>query len=920
MIELRTLGMIDLRDAAGAEIRSVLQQPKRLALLAYLTLASPRRYHRRDSLLAMFWPELDDEHARAALRRSLYYLRTGLGAEVIKGRGEEEVCAAPEELWCDAVGFAESLRAEQPERALELYRGDLLDGLHVSGAPAFQDWLDRERGRLRAAAAGAAWSLADAAEQSRQERVASHWGQRAFELTPDDEDVLRRLLRLLDRIGDRSAALRVYDDYVRRVTLEYDLEPEAETRALIEAIRTRPGRSQPVSSGDRGTVPQQSSALPDAGVLAVFPFEVRGNARLAYLAEGMVHLLSTTLDGAAEFRIVDPRALLAALPRTSTTELQVDQAREVAANLGAGLLLLGTIVEAGGRLQATAALYGATGAPRASVQSQTESEANLFELVEQLARELLGVLNTGPAMRIARVAARMTGSLSALKAYLEGERCLRVGRYFDAMDPLQRALREDPSFALAYYRLAAAAAGCALPEFARETIERGHEYRHRLAEHDRLLLDAQRAWLLGEVTNAESLYNAITANYPDDVEAWFHLGDMLFHCNPLRGRSATESRGAFERVLSYEPEHVASLVHLMRIAAIECRHEDALDLSHRVRALSPEGDQALALEAFAVFAHRDETGIQRVLGSLRLARAVTVAVAFSDVALYSENPDGAERLGRAFIEVARSTELRALCHIGLAHIALSRGRWGAAQAELAAAEALDYPQALETRALFAALPFVPVEAPELAALRARLEAWDASQVPPTAFPPLAIQNGLHPALKAYVSGLLALRAGDLGAARQSLVQLSSQADAVEPAPRASLRRGLAAAVARAESGPHEALAVLGSPHIDLWFQVTVSSPFFSLAYERFFRAELLHEVGRDAEALGWYGAIAQRSPYELIYAAPAHLRRAEIFARQGDPAAARTEYEQLRRRWSGADPELEPLAGAVDFDRGLSPR
>jgi DNA-binding SARP family transcriptional activator/tetratricopeptide (TPR) repeat protein len=900
MIELRTLGLIDLRDAAGAEIRSVLQQPKRLALLAYLTLASPRRYHRRDSLLAMFWPELDDEHARAALRRSLYYLRTGLGAEVIKGRGEEEVGAAPEELWCDAVAFAEAVRAEKLERALELYRGDLLEGLHVSGAPAFQDWLDRERSRLRDAAARTAWSLADAAEQSQQNGPASHWGQRAFELTPDDEDVVRRLLRLLDRIGDRSAALRVYENYARRVTLEYDLEPEADTRALIEAIRTRPDRSQPP--------PKQSSALPDAGVLAVFPFDVRGNARLAYLAEGMVHLLSTTLDGAGEFRIVDPRASLAAIAGKAATGLQVEQAREAAANLGAGLLLLGSIVEAGGRLQATASLYGPAGAPRASVQSQTESEAKLFELVEQLARELLGVLNPGPAMRIARVAARMTGSLSALKAYLEGERCLRIGRYFDAMEPLQRALREDQTFALAYYRLAAAAAGCALPEFARETIERGHEYRHRLAEHDRLLLDAQRAWLLGEVTNAESLYNAITASYPDDVEAWFHLGDMLFHCNPLRGRSATESRGAFERALWYEPEHVASLVHLMRIAAIEGRHNEALDLSRRVRALSPEGDQALAHEAFVAFAQRDEAGIERVLGALRRARAVTVAVAFSDVALYAENPDGAERIGRAFIEVARSTELRALCHLGVAHIALSRGRWGAAEKELTLAESLDYAQALETRALFAALPFVPLEAAELAALRERLEAWDPSLAKPSSFPPIAIHNGLHPAIKAYLSGLLAVRAGDLAGARHALVQLSARSDVDESAPRASLRRGLAAGLARAESGPLEALAVLGSPHIDLWFQVTVTSPFLSLAYERFFRAELLHELGRDAEALGWYGAIAQRSPYELIYAAPAHLRRAEIFARQGDPTAAGAEYERLRTQWAAADLELQPLA------------
>ena len=74
MIELHTLGALDLRAVDGQEVRAVLQQPKRLALLAYLAADAPRRFHRRDSLLALFWPDLDQGHARAALRRALHFL------------------------------------------------------------------------------------------------------------------------------------------------------------------------------------------------------------------------------------------------------------------------------------------------------------------------------------------------------------------------------------------------------------------------------------------------------------------------------------------------------------------------------------------------------------------------------------------------------------------------------------------------------------------------------------------------------------------------------------------------------------------------------------------------------------------------------------------------------------------------------
>ena len=147
MIELHTLGVVDLRAPDGRELRAILRQPKRLALLAYLAVSSPRRYHRRDSLLALFWPELDQEHARATLRRSLYFLRNELGSDVISSRGDDEVGIARGPALVRRRGDgARAGRRATPERALSLYRGDLLDGLHVTGtAPEFQEWLDRER-------------------------------------------------------------------------------------------------------------------------------------------------------------------------------------------------------------------------------------------------------------------------------------------------------------------------------------------------------------------------------------------------------------------------------------------------------------------------------------------------------------------------------------------------------------------------------------------------------------------------------------------------------------------------------------------------------------------------------------------------------------------------------------------------------
>ena len=56
MMLLQTLGSIRLTRTDGSELDEVLRQPKRLALLAYLSSPRPGVWHRRDVLLAAFWP------------------------------------------------------------------------------------------------------------------------------------------------------------------------------------------------------------------------------------------------------------------------------------------------------------------------------------------------------------------------------------------------------------------------------------------------------------------------------------------------------------------------------------------------------------------------------------------------------------------------------------------------------------------------------------------------------------------------------------------------------------------------------------------------------------------------------------------------------------------------------------------------
>jgi DNA-binding SARP family transcriptional activator/Tol biopolymer transport system component len=236
-VELKILGSLRLSTSEGRELDPLLRQSKRVALLVYLAAAVPHGFHRRDTLLALFWPELDVARARSALNQALYVLRKGLGDQAIQTRGDGEVGLTSDTVWCDAVAFERALEQGRASDALALYRGDLLDGFFIQGAPEFERWLDSERQRLRHRASEGAWALGEAEAREGSTLDAARWARRAADFLPADEGVVRRLMTFFHQLGDRAAAIRAYEAFAWRLSAEYDLEPSAETRALAEAIR-----------------------------------------------------------------------------------------------------------------------------------------------------------------------------------------------------------------------------------------------------------------------------------------------------------------------------------------------------------------------------------------------------------------------------------------------------------------------------------------------------------------------------------------------------------------------------------------------------------------------------------------------------------------------------------------------------------
>jgi DNA-binding SARP family transcriptional activator/tetratricopeptide (TPR) repeat protein len=234
MLQLRTLGGLALqRD--GTLLDQVNAQRKALALLAVLAAAGASGVG-REKVMLLLWPESDAGRARGALKQMLHVLRRQLGSpDAILGTTELHL--NPRYVESDVARFRTALDAGDFEAAVSLYDGPFLDGVHVDGAPEFQEWADRQRTELEGSFREGLERLARAAEaRGDAERVIALL-RRLQVSDPLNGRVAVGLMEALEASGDRAAALRHARIHETLLREEWGLEPDPAVAALAARLR-----------------------------------------------------------------------------------------------------------------------------------------------------------------------------------------------------------------------------------------------------------------------------------------------------------------------------------------------------------------------------------------------------------------------------------------------------------------------------------------------------------------------------------------------------------------------------------------------------------------------------------------------------------------------------------------------------------
>ena len=351
----------------------------------------------------------------------------------------------------------------------------------------------------------------------------------------------------------------------------------------------------------------------DPNLVAVFPFRISGDQQLDYLGEGVVDLLQGAFTGDGGPRAVSSQTAISAWKRSGGSaeqDLTEDEARTVASSLGAGLLLQGSIVASPTNLVLNASLLPVAGDDDPVQATVSGSADSVAVLTSRLTAQLLSLRAGEESQRVSGLA---HVSLPALRAYLQGQIALRESRYEDALAEFGRALAIDSTFALAGLAHSIAR-GWVLGGPPSPGPRIAWQNRNQLSGRDQLLLESCCIMPGAAPSYAERLAQKerVATTLGDRPEAWYLLGDYVFHRGPVMGMSREQTKerawAAFQRGLDLDPDFGPILTHKFDQAIFD---EDAT----RLRQLVDSFPDILAVDverslATAIVLH-DSNAVQR---------------------------------------------------------------------------------------------------------------------------------------------------------------------------------------------------------------------------------------------------------------------------------------------------------------------
>lgn len=947
MLWINLLGGLYL-TADGRPLAGAAAQPRRLAVLALLTVAGDRGLS-REQILNYLWPDNDEERGRHALTQALYSLRKDLNADQLF-LGQQELRLNPDLIGSDYHAFHQAVRSHAPERAVESYQGPFLQGFHIPRADNFERWAEEQRDALAHEFGRMLELAATRATERKDHQTAVGYLKRRSAQDPLNAKVAVRLMEALFAQGAVVEALQHAKVHEAMVREELNLAVDPAVLALAERIRNAPRAAGPTVKQEPSSLPQDDAGQPvgpqlsakavsrqkkvlglvaiaaSAGVLLALvyprrhqpsddsdPRPVIAVGRIAdyagtepgKLGQPMEDMLATNLARGSGFRVISNARMLEVIRRLKGAG-DSDTAVSAAAR------------QAGARELIDGALYALSGnryrldlrridlANGSVIRAYRVEGADLFALADSGTAGL--VADVGGAAPRGPLATASTASFKAYQFYEDGLRRFYDGEIVLAERLFRQALDEDSGFAQAAYYYAKATSSDSRTETV-DRLRRAVELSRNASDRERLVIQAD--WAANNyMPSLAAIAETLMVRYPDEIDGYFYaaqsatlLGDYMGAVAPYRKVLELDSLGfsdpAGRRCRVCEAYLGLSAVY------------SAVDSVDRCRALArewvrrqPRAAQAwLALSAIYAYENQARLAVNaiRVADSLQPSNPanrhymVSVRTTLGD---YEE----AERLLRAEMEIAPGRE-RDQSKWDLAVTLRQMGRY-----EEAAQLAREYRLSIRERSLPGGAPYNALQQGqvlfELGRYRESAALFDSIAV--------GQQGGLDPVLR-YKDRIWAwVHEADARARLGDTVRLRVLADSMEVLGRSVIQalqknlhnhvRGLLALQRGRDAEAEE------------WFKRSIISPVAGFTRSNHELARIYLRTGRPNDAI----AILRPATHggmmgANLYITMTELQRdlAEAFEAAGQRDSALVYYRKVLKAWARGDNRLAPTRDSL---------
>lgn len=454
MKRIKTLGGLAVFDG-GRLLAGAAQQPRRLAILAVLARAGGGGVS-RDRLVALLWPDTEEERGRRSLNQALYGLRQELGTEEAI-LGTRDIRLNPDLVETDVGDFEAALASGALEEAARSY-GPFLGDFNLPGAVEFARWAEAEREALTGEYRRVLEAVARNAAGRGDWGAAVLWWRRRAALDPDDASIAQNLMLALAAAGDVPGALRHAEIFTEFRQGQLELPADTEVLTLAERIRQGEMPPAPLRSAPSGVVqvPPPTPAphsidtpAPDRPAsIAVLPFvNMSPDRENEYFSDGLTEELTNALTQVAGLRVASRTSAFAFKGK------EVD-AREIGARLGVLLLVEGSVRKLGNRIRVTAQMVDAGNGYHLWSQAFDRTLTDVFALQEEVARAIVAALSVlGHGVGAPATVRPPTDVVEAYTLYLRGRYFILKGDADSlrvALEYFEQALELDPQFALAH--------------------------------------------------------------------------------------------------------------------------------------------------------------------------------------------------------------------------------------------------------------------------------------------------------------------------------------------------------------------------------------------------------------------------------------------------------------------------------------